>query len=466
MPREYEIDLSGGREAVIGLEIHVSLKSASKLFCDCSADYRNVAPNTNVCQTCLSQPGSKPFGLNEQALENGLKIALALGCKISESEMVMQRKHYWYPDLPSGYQRTGTPLAEEGELLGVRIREVHVEEDPGRYNLKTGQVDFNRSGAPLLEIVTEPDISTPEQARKFLDEPQSILEYLGAAKQDAGSTRVDANVSVPKSSRVEVKNINSFKGVLTALTYELARQKNLVKNGLKVEQETRHFDEDRGITLGMRKKETVDDYRYVPDPDVLPTSIEHERVSAIRKKLPELPREKRARFEKQYRCRLEEAFAICLEKEFADSFEQAAKSCDAKILAPFCRGVVRKQLNYRALAFKDSKLTPQILAELAEMTAKKEVTEKVAEELLIVFLDRGVHPREHARREGLLGVQGGEELDKMAEKIIAENPKAVQDFLAGNEKSLHFLAGQIMKATKGKASPQEVHEALKKKIRK
>jgi len=464
MPRDYEIDLSGGREAVIGLEIHVSLASKSKLFCDCFTNYHEVAPNVNVCQTCLSQPGSKPFGVNEQAVENAVKIALALGCKISSSEIVMQRKHYWYPDLPSGYQRTSTPLGEEGALLGVRIREVHVEEDPGRYNLKTGQVDFNRSGVPLLEIVTEPDIRSPDQARAFLDELQSILEYLGAAKKEAGSTRIDANVSVPGSSRVEVKNINSFKGVLTALTYELARQKNLVKNGMKVEQETRHFDEDRGITLGLRKKESVDDYRYVPDPDVLPIAFESSFIHSVRSFLPELPREKRARFEKQYSIKPEEAFAICLEKETADAFEQIAKKTDAKAAANFMRGVLRKQLNFRDKAFSESGLSVDAIVELLGLVNSGEATEKVGEQILIKMLDEKVSPRRYAEQNGLLGVQSSSEVEAIVGKVVAENAKVVADFKAGNEKSLHFLAGLVMKQTRGKADPASVQKLLKKTL--
>ncbi|MFA6049498.1 MAG: Asp-tRNA(Asn)/Glu-tRNA(Gln) amidotransferase subunit GatB [Candidatus Micrarchaeia archaeon] len=448
---------------MIGLEIHVSLKSDSKLFCACSAVYGNATPNTNVCEVCTGQPGAKPMALNEKAIENAVKISLALGCSV-EKDVVMQRKHYWYPDLPSGYQRTSKPLGVGGVLEKIRIREAHVEEDPGRYDLKTGRTDYNRSGTALLEIVTDPDMESPQQAREWLDQLQSILEYLGATRDEAGSTRVDANVSIRGSNRVEVKNINSFKGVFTALTYEIARQKNLLKNGLPVIQETRHFDEDRGITLGMRKKETVADYRYIPDPDVPPLALTDGFVAQIQKSLPELPSQKRARFEKQYGMREEEAFAICLEKEFADSFEESAKTSDAKILAPFCRGVVRKQLNYRGLAFKNSKLSAHILSDLAGMVAAKEVTEKVAEELLIVFLDKGTVPREHAKAAGLLGVQKGGELEAAAEAVIKENPKAVADFLAGNEKSLHFLAGQLMKATKGKAAVHEVHAVLKKKM--
>ncbi|MFQ5405622.1 MAG: Asp-tRNA(Asn)/Glu-tRNA(Gln) amidotransferase subunit GatB [Candidatus Micrarchaeia archaeon] len=451
---------------VIGLEIHVSLKSASKLFCTCSADYRNAKPNSNVCEVCTGQPGSKPRAVNEKAIENALKIASALECQPEKGAVVVQRKHYWYPDLPSGYQRTSRPLGRNGRLLGVGITEVHFEEDPGRYELKTGFVDFNRSGSPLLEVVTEPDMTSPKQAREFLDELQAILEYLDAAKNDAGSTRIDANVSIRGSSRVEVKNINSFKGVFIALTYEIARQKNLLKNNMTVVQETRHFDEDRNITLGLRKKETVDDYRYVPDPDIPPLELSTEHVEKVKKGLPELPREKRERFLKQYGIREEEAFTICLEKEFADAFEAGSKKVDAKKLARFMRGMLKKQLNWRGLSFKDSKLTVGLVADFVDMVEKKEVTEKVVEQLVITFLDRGVPPRVHAEKEGLLGIHKETKLEEAIEKVLAGNKKAVEDYLQGEEKALHFLAGQVMKATKGKAAPNEVLEKLKNKMKK
>ncbi len=448
---------------VIGLEVHVSLKSESKLFCECSAKYGDAKPNSNICEVCTGQPGAKPMALNAAAVENALKIAQALNCTI-EQNSILQRKHYWYPDLPSGYQRTGTPVGKNGALQGVRIREAHIEEDPGRYDLKTGRVDYNRSGTALLEIVTDPDMTSPQQAREFLDELQSIIEYLGAAREEAGSMRVDANISIKGSNRVEVKNINSFKGVFTALNYELTRQRNLLKNGMQITQETRHFDEDRGITLGMRKKETVADYRYLPDPDILPLGLSQAFISQVKQGLPELPSQKRSRFVSQYGVREEEAFAICLEKEFADSFEQAAKNCDAKTLAPLCRGVVRKQLNYRAVAFNASKLTPAILVELVALLSSKQITEKVAEQLLVAFLDTGASPRKFAEREGLLGVQTANELGAIADKVISENAKAVADYKAGEAKALQFLAGQLMKATKGKASPSDVQKLLKEKL--
>lgn len=451
---------------VIGLEVHNQLASESKLFCACATkNYRTAPANSLVCPTCLSQPGGKPWRINKAALQNAIKIALALGCDIAVSqEAFIQRKHYFYCDLASGFQRTSKPIATGGELAGVRIREAHIEEDPGQYDLRSGEVNFNRSGIPLIEIVTDPDFKDAEHARQFLEELGAILEYLGAGRDEPGSMRCDANISIEGSARVEVKNINSFKGVFTALTYEEMRQRNLLKHGMSFEQETRHYDEGQGITLGMRRKETAADYRYFPDPDVPPVVITKQLVEKLRKELPELPAQKRGRFTRDYAITEEEAFAICLEKEYADAFEEVAKNADAKEAAKLMRGVVKKQLNYRSLSYEDSRLSPKVIVELLQMLGKKEVTEKVAEKLLIDFLDAGFEPRANAEKQGLLGIHAGDELEAIVEKVITENKKPVADFKAGKPEALHFLAGQVMRLTKGRASPHEAQEMLRKKL--
>ena len=345
--------MSVEKECVIGLEIHAQPKTGAKLFCDCSADYQKAGgPNENVCPTCTAQPGAKPFAVNERAVRQAVMVALALGCEKISERVVMQLKHYFYPDLPSNYQRTSTPVGERGALCGVGVWEVHLEEDPGRYDLKTGLVDYNRSGVPLIEIVTAPEITSPDHARKLLDEMRAILEYLGASRgADEGAMRADANISIPGHKRVEVKNINSSHGVFSALTYELSRQRNMAKNGLEILQETRHFDEDREITVGLRRKETVDDYRYIPDPDVQPIEIQKETVEKIRAALPELPTQKMRRIERQYGVSKEESHALCLEQAMADDFEKAAKVAGPKLAAVFMRGVLKKQLNYRGIGY-------------------------------------------------------------------------------------------------------------------
>jgi len=452
-------------KTVIGLEIHAQLKTESKLFCGCPThNYRDAPPNSLVCPTCLAQPGSKPWAVNSRALEHAVKIALALGCKlVVDNPIFMQRKNYLYADLASGYQRTSTPIGVGGILAGVRIHHVHLEEDPGRYDLKTGEVDFNRSGIPLVEIVTDPDFKSAEHAREFLEEISAILGYLGVARGEPGSLRVDANLSIEGHPRSEVKNINSFKGVFTALTFEEARQKNLIKHSIPYVQETRHFEESTGATIGLRRKETAEDYRYFPDPDVPLILISTVMVVSALKTMPELPSQKRARFEKQYGISAQEAFAICLEQELADCFEQVCKTFDAPKAAKFFRGTLRKQLNYRNLSFGQSRLSAQVALDLLEMVNAKQVTEKVAEELLIAFLTRALSPRQHAEKEGLTGVAGEAELVKIVEAVVAENPAAVADFERGKQEALNFLVGKIMSATRGKASHEAASSLLKKR---
>jgi len=449
----------------IGLEIHMQLKTDAKLFCTCSAGYRDLEPNTNICEICTGQPGSKPMSVNRKAVENLLKMALALECRIVDDGIYIQRKHYFYPDLPSGYQRTSKPIGIEGKLGSVRIRELHIEEDPGRYELKKGLVDYNRSGFPLVEVVTEPDLKSPEEAREFLEEISSIADYLEATRDEPGSMRCDANVSLEGGARVEVKNINSFKGVFTALKYEIVRQKRMVESGKIVVQETRHFDEAQGITLSLRKKETEADYRYFPDPDVLPLSIKSEEIEKIRSSIPELPRAKADRFMKHYGITHEEARVIVSEKRMADSFEEMVKEIDSKFLASFIRGMLKKQLNYRSLSFAKSGLKNQRIVELLSILKDKCITEKTAEQTLIRMLDENPDisaeevAKEHTR------ISDDEELEKLVEEVIRENPKPVEDYKAGSEKSIHFLSGKVMQKTKGRAEARIVMEILKKKLK-
>lgn len=453
-------------EVMIGLEIHVQLASQSKIFCECQANYRESEPNSNVCPICTGQPGSKPMGLNKTALENLLKIASALNAKIKTSEKIyVQRKHYFYPDLPSGYQRTSKPIATEGRIGKVRIREVHIEEDPGRYELKKGLVDYNRSGVPLAEIVTEPDLKTPEEARAFLEELEAILGYLNAVREEAGGTRIDANISLKGGNRVEVKNINSFKGVYTALKYETVRQHSLLEKGGKITQETRHYDEAGGITIGMRKKETAEDYRYIPDPDIPPLEIKQEQVEKVKKQIPELPREKTARVSKEYEIKEEDAWVLASEKELVDLFENLANEFDAQPLANWMRGPLKKQLNYRNMQFKDSKLTTEHVEELYGMITKKEATDKTADTLLIKMLENPQQkPRALANKLGLVRIDNEKAIERIVEETLAENLKAIEDYKKGEQKALHYLAGKIMAKTRGTAAPEIVQKLLKEKM--
>ena len=458
---------------MIGLEIHAQLRTESKLFCDCSTDYQKAkGPNEQICPTCTAQPGTKPFAINAKAMEQAMKIMLALECEEISERIIMQRKHYFYPDLPSNYQRTSTPLGKKGKLAGVSIWEVHIEEDPGRYDLKTGLVDYNRAGVPLIEIVTAPEITSPDHARKFLDELRAILDYLEAARSDdAGSMRADANVSVGGHNRVEVKNINSTHGVFSALTYEISRQKNMVKNGLEIIQETRHYDEEREITIGLRKKETVDDYRYIPDPDVQPIALDKKRLEEIRKSMPELPRQKMERFKKQYGASDDEAHVLCSERAMADEYEKAAKQTDPKTAAVFFRGVLKKQLNWRGMPFGDfvSRGFAAGLEEILSLLSSGKITDKVSEKLLIDLLDGKIPTvagsiEKYSKENGLIGMAGPGELSTLVAMALEQNTQAVKDYKNGEAKALQFLAGKIIGESMGKADPELVQKMLKEKL--
>ncbi len=440
-------------KTIIGLEIHVQLRTESKLFCNCKTNYLKAQTNENTCVVCTAHPGSKPYFINEKAIKNAVKIAAALNCEINE-EIIMQRKHYFYPDLPNGFQRTSKPLGVNGTLEGVTIREVHVEEDPGRYDLKTGKTDYNRCGIPLIEIVTEPEIKDSEHAKKFLEELQLILAYLEVSREEPGSSRVDANLSIEGHPRIEVKNINSFKGVYTALEYEERRQKKLIQENTPYGQETRHFDEEKGTTTSMRKKETLEDYRYSPDPDVPPIAIEKNT------EIPELPKPKRERMEKQYALTKEDAETITSEKKMADAFEKIAGHSNAKELAKLFKGILKKQLNYRGIKYQE-KLTPEI-EWIAKNLEQNKITEKSAEAILIEAIDGGKSAENYAKEQNLLGVETN--IQGLIEKTIKENPKAVEDYKKGEEKALNYLIGKIMKETKGKADKKTILKTLEEKI--
>ncbi len=440
-------------KTIIGLEIHVQLKTESKLFCNCETNYLTAKTNENTCVVCLAHPGSKPYFINEKAMKNAVMIATALNCEIQD-EIIMQRKHYFYPDLPNGYQRTSKPLGVKGKLEGVTIREVHIEEDPGRYDLKTGKTDYNRCGIPLVEIVTEPEIKDFEHAKKFLEELQLILSYLEASREEPGSSRVDANISIEGHPRIEVKNINSFKGVYIALEYEEKRQKKMIQENVTYGQETRHFDEEKGITTGMRKKETLEDYRYSPDPDVPPIEVDKKTT------IPELPKQKRKRLEEKFNITSEEALIMTSERKLADAFEEISKQCNPKLVARFFKGVLKKQLNYRNLKYSE-KLTPEILW-IEKAIEENKITDKAGETILMEAIDKGEKAERIASEQNLLGVETN--IDEIIVKILSENKKAVEDYKKGGEKALNFLIGRIMKETKGKADKNKVMEFLKSKI--
>lgn len=398
-----------------GLEIHVQLKTDSKLFCDCPTNYKDASANTNICPVCLNQPGAKPYPTNEKALENALTIALMLNCKIDQSITYFMRKHYDYPDLPSGYQRTSVPIGYEGDLNGIRIREIHMEEDPGQFKPDFGIVDFNRSGIPLVEIVTEPDMHSPEEAREFLKELIRVLNYSECARGE-GTMRADVNISLEGGNRAEIKNINSIKGAYKALKFEMIRQKNLIKRGVEVKQETRAFLESQMITVGMRTKEDADDYRFIPDPDLPPIKIQSNQLEEVAESMPEAPHHKVNRFMEQYKIDEETAKTLTSELELANAYEEVAKSIDPKFSAMWMRDELKRVLTYNKLEFADSEISPNNIIDLLKLLKDKEITTKAGQRIVEQMPKNKKPPKEIAENLGLIGVVKEDEVINAAKK--------------------------------------------------
>ncbi len=446
-----------------GLEIHVQLETDSKLFCNCPTNYQDTPANTNICFVCLNQPGAKPFPTNKQAIEGALKIALMLDCKMNQEVIYFMRKHYNYPDLSSGYQRTSIPIGYEGDLNGIRIREVHMEEDPGQYKPDVGTVDFNRSGIPLIEIVTEPDMKSPEEARKFLKELIRVLEYSANARGE-GTMRADVNISLEGGKRVEIKNINSIKGAYKALKFEMVRQKNLLKRGVEVQQETRAFLESQMITVSMRLKEEAEDYRYLPDPDLAPMQTEEEKLRIIKDEIPEAPHIKTKRFIKEYNLAEEHAKVLTSELELANAFEEVAKEIDPEFAALWMRDELKRVIYYNKMSFKESGISTSQLIELLEMIQNKEITTKAGKRIIEQLPHNSEIPRSIAEKMGLIGIIKEDEIINAAQQAIKENPEAVEDYNQGKKAAMNFLVGQVMRITRGKAEPEHTVKILLKLI--
>lgn len=447
-----------------GLEIHVQLETDSKLFCTCHTNYQEAPPNSNICYVCLNQPGAKPYPPNKDALDGAVKIALMLGCKISPDITYFQRKHYDYPDLSSGYQRTSIPIGFEGDLNGIRIREVHLEEDPGQYKPDLGIVDFNRSGIPLIEIVTEPDMKSPEEARNFLKELIRVLKYSGSARGE-GTMRADVNISIEGGKRAEIKNINSIKGAYKALKFEMVRQKNLVKRGIEIKQETRAFLESQMITVPMRLKEEAEDYRYIPDPDLPPMLAEEEHVEAIREAMPEPAHLKTERFVEEYGIEKSHAKVLTSELELADAFEEVAKSVDPEFAALWMRDELKRVIYYNKISFKESGITTAQIVELLKMLQAKEITTKAGQRIVEKLPGNSEMPRKIAEDLGLLGVVEEDAVMKAVKQAVDENPAAVSDYREGKKNAVNFLIGQVMRLTRGKADPGETFKLIEKELK-
>jgi aspartyl-tRNA(Asn)/glutamyl-tRNA(Gln) amidotransferase subunit B len=478
---------------VIGLEVHVQLETDTKIFCGCSTE-PTEEPNTNTCPVCLGLPGALPV-LNEAAVEAAVKVGKAIDAEIPERTR-FHRKNYYYPDLPKNFQITqyDEPICQDGELecsVGgerrtIGIRRAHLEEDPGSLEHKGGSIDtadytlidYNRAGVPLMEIVTKPDFRSPESVRAFLAKLEEVLEYLGVfdAQRD-GSLRIDANLSVvdrtaidgegeideealeqADPNRTEVKNISSHKAAEKALAYEAQRQKNAIKRGRAVEQETRHWDESRGITVSMRSKEEEKDYRYFREADLPALEVADWKETI---EIPELPDARRERFREEYGLSDEAADKLTSTKQVADFYEEVATAFDPDLAATWVADELLGELNYRDMAITDVADRLDEVKRLVELVAEDEITAKNARETVLrSMLDDGRDPDAIVDAEGL-GKTGGDEIEQAVEAAIDENPDAVEDYHSGEGGAINFLVGQVMQKTGGSADPGDVNQLLR-----
>jgi aspartyl-tRNA(Asn)/glutamyl-tRNA(Gln) amidotransferase subunit B len=475
-------------EPVIGLEVHAQLLTKSKIFCGCSTTF-GEEPNTLICPVCTGQPGSLPV-VNRKTVEFALKLGLATHCQIAPYSL-FARKNYFYPDLPKGYQISmyEYPLAEDGfvEIIldgkkkRIKIIRIHLEEDAGK--LKHGEtpetasfsyVDFNRTGVPLVEIVSGPDIRSPEEAGDYLRELRAILQYLDICTGDMekGNFRCDANVSIrPKGqkefgTRTELKNMNSFRHVEMALEYEIKRQISLLEDGEQVLQETRLWDVNQGITISMRGKEEAHDYRYFPDPDLVPLKIDESWIEEIRKSLPELPSEKRERFVRQYGIPDYDAAILTSRKPLSGYYEEAVgRFNEPKTVSNWMMGDLLRELKRDEREIDQCPVTPQHLAEMLSMMKEGTISGKIAKDVFEEMYRTGERPDKIVRDKGWTQILNTEEIERAIERAMGAHPKLVEDYRKGKEKLFGFFIGEIMKETKGKANPKLVNELLKEKLK-
>lgn len=476
-------------EAVIGLEVHTQLDTRSKIFCGCSTKFGSE-PNSNTCPVCLGLPGSLPV-LNEQALRYGIKVGLALNCKISR-RLKFDRKNYFYPDLPKAYQisQFDMPVNGPGWLMietktedgqwkekKIGIHRAHLEEDAGKL-LHEGiegasLVDFNRAGVPLLEIVSDPDLRSPEEAYSYLTSLKAILQYLEVSdcNMEEGSLRCDANVSIRKKgetalgTKAEIKNLNSFKNVQKSIQYEIERQIEVVESGGRVVQETRLWNDAKGQTFTMRSKEEAHDYRYFPEPDLVPFTISEETIQEIEKTLPELPSAKAGRFRKDYGLGEYDASILVQDRALADYFEAAVLAQpSAKMVSNWIQSELLALLNLKKIEIQNSPVKPSDLAQLVGLIEKNTINGKIAKEVLPLMFETGKSADAIVQEKGWVQMTDTGAIEEIADSILSANPQSVTDYRAGKKQALGFLVGQMMKASQGKVNPKMANEILTRKI--
>jgi aspartyl-tRNA(Asn)/glutamyl-tRNA(Gln) amidotransferase subunit B len=474
-------------KTTIGLEIHAELKTNSKMFCSCLNDPEEKIPNINVCPICLGHPGTLPV-VNEKAVEKVIETGLSLSCEISKDSS-FDRKSYFYPDLPKGYQisQYPFPLCKNGflEIEGkkIRINRIHLEEDVGKliHEENYSLIDFNRAGIPLMELVTEPDIETSQEARRFAEEFQLILRYLDVsdANMEKGQMRVEANISISKEEKlgdkVEIKNLNSFKSVGKAIEFEIQRQEEILESGGKIVQETRGWDEKEGKTVSQRIKEEAHDYRYFSEPDLPPLEIKEEEIEKIRSKAPELPNIKRERFKRQYGLGEKEVENFVQDKELSFFFEKTVSELkewvdssggkeDLKKINKTASNYILSDLQ-GLLNLKNKRevpITAENFAEFINLIFKGEISSKIAKIVLKEMFETGADPSHVIEEKGLSQMKDESQIEKAAQKVILNNRKAVEDFKAGKTNALQFLIGQLMAETRGKINPESANNILRK----
>ncbi len=482
----------------IGLEIHAELKTKSKMFCSCKNDPLEQHPNINVCPICLAHPGTLPVA-NEDAIHKVIKVGLALGCTIPEHSK-FDRKNYFYPDLPKGYQisQYDMPFAKNGfleirnsksEIRKILITRVHLEEDTGRlqhlFESEYSLVDFNRAGVPLMELVTEPDITSSQEASSFAQELQLILRYLGAsdANMEKGQMRVEANISVrPEDqeklgTKVEVKNLNSFRAVERAIEYEIQRQTEALEQGKSIIQETRGWDAQNETTYSQREKESSHQYRYFPEPDLPLFQFSKKEIESLKVQLPELPQQKRKRLSQEYGLLEKETEVFVRNKDMGEYFEKVVSELGPRIEHEHLKKLIKLSANYilsdlmgllegASVEEEDFLITPENFAELILLIEKEEISSAIAKRVLKEMFAKGGDPSKIIAERGLSQLNDEESIQKIAQEVIKKNPKAVEDYKKGKENALQFLVGQLMAQTRGTVSPDIASKTLRSLLKK